>query len=117
MSQRLGISTIMISSYELEKRQPSYSALIKLASFFGVTTDYLLGIENSGAKGCGWPCLNKLRFSAMAEWYSSSRMALKKRLSYKAQPLFFAPLHAIICEDAHPLRKNAHPSDILHTPL
>jgi transcriptional regulator with XRE-family HTH domain len=45
MSQRLGISTIMISSYELEKRQPSYAVLIKLAAFFGVTADYLLGIE------------------------------------------------------------------------
>ena len=45
MSLRLGISTIMISSYELEKRQPSYGVLIKLAAFFGVTADYLLGIE------------------------------------------------------------------------
>jgi transcriptional regulator with XRE-family HTH domain len=45
MARRLGISTIMISSYELEKRQPSYEVLIKLAAFFGVTTDYLLGLE------------------------------------------------------------------------
>ena len=45
MSKRLGISTIMISSYELEKRQPSYGVLIKLAAFFGVTADYLLGLE------------------------------------------------------------------------
>lgn len=45
MSQRLGISTIMISSYELEKRQPSYDVLIKLAAFFGVSADYLLGLE------------------------------------------------------------------------
>ena len=45
MSKRLGISTIMISSYELEKRQPSYPTLIKIASFFGVTTDFLLGLD------------------------------------------------------------------------
>ena len=47
MSARLGISPIMISSYELEKRQPNYGVLIKLATFFGVSTDYLLGLEKS----------------------------------------------------------------------
>ena len=45
MSKRLGISPIMISSYELEKRSPGFDVLIKLSAFFGVTTDYLLGIE------------------------------------------------------------------------
>jgi transcriptional regulator with XRE-family HTH domain len=45
MANRLGISPIMVSSYELEKRSPSYEVLIKLAAFFGVTTDYLLGLE------------------------------------------------------------------------
>jgi len=45
MSKRLGISPIMISSYELEKRSPGFDILIKLSAFFGVTTDYLLGIE------------------------------------------------------------------------
>ena len=33
----------MISSYENLTRQPPYSILIKLASLYGVTTDYLLG--------------------------------------------------------------------------
>ena len=45
MSRRIGISAVMISSYELEQRQPSYETLIKLAAFFGVTSDYLLGLE------------------------------------------------------------------------
>jgi len=45
MSKQLGISTIMISSYELDKRQPSYGVLVKLAAYFGVSTDYLLGLE------------------------------------------------------------------------
>ncbi len=34
-----------VSSYELEQRQPSYEVLIKLAAFFGVTSDFLLGLE------------------------------------------------------------------------
>jgi transcriptional regulator with XRE-family HTH domain len=45
MSRRIGVSKAMISSYELEQRQPSYGILIKFAAFFGVTTDFLLGLE------------------------------------------------------------------------
>ena len=35
----------MISAYETEIRYPSYDVLIKMAAVFGVTTDYLLGLE------------------------------------------------------------------------
>lgn len=45
VAQRVGISKAMVSSYELSARQPSYDVLIKLAALFGVTTDYLLGVE------------------------------------------------------------------------
>ena len=45
LSERIGVSKAMISSYELEQRQPSYSVLIKLAAYFGVSTDFLLGLE------------------------------------------------------------------------
>ena len=44
LSKKIGISKAMISSYELEQRQPSYPILIKLATYFGVTTDFLLGL-------------------------------------------------------------------------
>jgi transcriptional regulator with XRE-family HTH domain len=45
VSRRVGVTKSMISSYELEQRQPSYDVLIKLAAFFCTTTDYLLGVE------------------------------------------------------------------------
>ena len=45
MAKRIGITKVMISSYELDQRQPSYDVLIKLAAFFGVTADFLLGLE------------------------------------------------------------------------
>ena len=45
MSKRIGISKAMMSSYELETRQPSYPILIKIAAFLGVSTDYLLGLD------------------------------------------------------------------------
>lgn len=45
LANRVGVSKAMISAYETEIRYPSYDVLIRLASVFGVTTDYLLGIE------------------------------------------------------------------------
>ena len=45
VAERVGASVSMISSYENLTRQPPYSILIKLASLYGVTTDYLLGVE------------------------------------------------------------------------
>jgi len=47
ISQRVGVSKAMISSYELEQRSPSYEVLIKLAALFNVSTDYLLGVEKT----------------------------------------------------------------------
>lgn len=45
VAPRVRISKAMVSSYELSARQPSYDVLIKLTALFGVTTDYLLGVE------------------------------------------------------------------------
>ncbi len=45
LAERIGISKAMISAYETEMRYPSYDVLIKLATIFNVTTDFLLGLE------------------------------------------------------------------------
>lgn len=41
----IGISESMIGLYESSERQPSLTTLMKLASAYKVTTDYLLGCE------------------------------------------------------------------------
>lgn len=46
VAERIWVSKAMVSAYELSIRTPSYEVLIKLAKLFGVTTDYLLGLEN-----------------------------------------------------------------------
>lgn len=46
LAKRIGISKSAISGYELELRQPTYNVLRKLARFFDVTTDYLIGNFN-----------------------------------------------------------------------
>ncbi len=45
LSRQIGVSKSVISFYELRERTPSPEVLIKLASVFHVTTDYLLGIS------------------------------------------------------------------------
>ena len=42
-----GIDQKTLSNYETGKTNPDSYAIIKLAEFFGVTTDYLLGYECS----------------------------------------------------------------------
>jgi len=43
LSKELSISNVTLSQYENGIRKPDIDTLSKLASYFGVTTDYLLG--------------------------------------------------------------------------
>lgn len=42
-AEKLGLSRVNYNRYENNEREPDNATLIKLADFFGVTTDYLLG--------------------------------------------------------------------------
>ena len=44
-----GIDRKTISNYETGKTNPDSFAIIKLAEFFGVSTDYLLGVEKANS--------------------------------------------------------------------
>ena len=41
----IGVSRSVISAYESDLRYPSYEILIRLSSLFGVSTDFMLGVE------------------------------------------------------------------------
>lgn len=43
LAKKVGVSTSMIGMYETGARKPSYEVLLKIADYFRVTTDYLLG--------------------------------------------------------------------------
>lgn len=45
LGTQIGVTKSVISFYELQERTPSPDILVKLATVFHVTTDYLLGIE------------------------------------------------------------------------
>lgn len=44
--KRVGLSKAVVSKYENSIGYPSLDTLIKIAAFFGVTTDYLLGASS-----------------------------------------------------------------------
>ena len=44
LSQKTGISQSAIAKWELGKTEPTASAIITLAKFFGESSDYLLGL-------------------------------------------------------------------------
>ena len=46
VANRLNLSKTSISGYENNTKTPSVDTLIQLSSLYGVSTDYLLGIEN-----------------------------------------------------------------------
>lgn len=46
LADALNLSKAAISTYETGLRSPTDETLIKMAQFFGVSSDYLLGISN-----------------------------------------------------------------------
>lgn len=48
LGDKVGLSKAVVSKYENGLGYPTFEVLIRLASYFNVTTDYLLGVD--GAK-------------------------------------------------------------------
>lgn len=44
---RIGLSKAVVSKYENGLGYPTFDMLIKISDYFGVTTDYLLGVAKS----------------------------------------------------------------------
>lgn len=44
---RIGLSKAVVSKYENGIGYPTFDMLIKISDYFGVTTDYLLGVAKS----------------------------------------------------------------------
>ena len=45
LGRRLGVTKACICNWENDNAQPSVEMLVRMASFFAVSTDYLLGFE------------------------------------------------------------------------
>lgn len=46
LAMDLGVTQACIGKWETGDREPSLDDLIKVAKYFGVSTDYLLGLED-----------------------------------------------------------------------
>lgn len=53
ISEKVGIDQKTLSNYETGKTNPDSFAIIKLAEFFGVTCDYLLGVSERNLLNSG----------------------------------------------------------------
>lgn len=51
VARHIGITRSAYSHYEINNRQPVYETLIKLAAYFDVSLDYIIGGAYSKAKG------------------------------------------------------------------
>lgn len=47
VAERVGISVSVLSAYEVEDRHPSYHILLKLATLYDVSCDYLISRETA----------------------------------------------------------------------
>lgn len=47
VAEKVGIAPNTLSGYERDVRTPDAETLVKLAKFYGVSVDYILGIETS----------------------------------------------------------------------
>jgi len=47
LADGLNMSRSTLANYEIGQRQPDFEMLIRLAEFFSVTTDYLLGVSEN----------------------------------------------------------------------
>ena len=46
LASELDVSQVTIARWETGTREPSFDDLIKVAKYFNVTTDYILGLED-----------------------------------------------------------------------
>lgn len=60
LAKKIGVSRSALSLYEIDRREPDLETVKKIASLFGVTTDYLLGLAKGGNTMLG-KRINELR--------------------------------------------------------
>ena len=46
IAKAIGVSVIAVSRWENKKRIPNIESLVAIAKYFGVSTDYLVGMED-----------------------------------------------------------------------
>ena len=75
IAKDLGLTKSVISAYETGLRLPSYDILIHIATIFGVSTDYLLGLENNKKQGLDLSGLTDDEIDALSQLIKAMKEA------------------------------------------
>ena len=78
VAEKLNIDQSTYGKYELSKRQPDYDTLIKLASFFDVSVDYLLGRIEDRNPGSNYPADAKAMLRDIAKLTDEQKEIVKR---------------------------------------
>lgn len=82
LAQRLGLNNSTISKYEVSNTPPPALMVRKIAKEFGVSSDYLLGLEVSGTVSLhGLSSEQSELITDLTELFRTQNMNLKHRLS------------------------------------
>ena len=73
LGAQIGLSKAVISKYETGLGYPSYDVLIRISQFFGVSTDYMLGV--AGNKSMDISGLTETQADALHRLAAELRMA------------------------------------------
>lgn len=77
LAAELGRKYATITKYENGEREPGHTYLVEIAQKFGVTTDYLLGLEEFPGDGTPAPSAEAMQlaraFDTLDEWGKKSR--------------------------------------------
>lgn len=83
LGSRLNVHPNTIANYENELREAPYALLIRLAEFFDVSVDYLLGIEGDKAAGPrNAHILSKAEKELIARYRDSSDLGRSRILEF-----------------------------------
>lgn len=101
LAEELGRPYATVTKYETGEREPGHAYIIEIAQKFGVTTDYILGIEKSpvpAEAGTG-----DTRLDGIIENYGQLNDAGKDDLAKHAQHLTYIPEYKkcdSVCEES-----------------
>lgn len=89
LAEELGRPYATITKYETGEREPGHTYIIQIAKKFGVTTDYILGIENSPAPA--ETDTGDQRLDGIIENYHQLNEAGQQQLADQAEGLTYIP--------------------------
>ena len=94
MAERLNVKQPTVANWELDRREPDLETVKKIASLFGVTTDYLLGAEKGGNTMLGKRISELRRASGMTQEEFGKKLGVIKQTVSSWENDLSEPNHA-----------------------